>query len=566
MILHSLRNSLAALLIVCVMAPGFYLGMAPVPEADADLKQIFGGAVGAMAACVITNLIVAAATHVVGEIISLFDTVPTNESNVSFKADTWVSSAANTMEVFKECILDALAWAAKMIIYETILRAIFAWINQGFDGGPAFLSNPNEFFKKIANATVDAFINNSGLDALLCEPFSATVVDHMKTISISVETEEYACTLDSIMTGDVATEYNNMVQNGSVDTGGIFTAMALSQTGNNAYTAMFSVEAEANSRVRQAQGTEKMLLDFGDGHFSLRCDLNNDGVREVCTPGDFVAKQINEWMGGGLGQLEKADEVSEVVAAAVSMLVQKVLFDTDEGLLSGYIADTSDTWSEYEYGGPQAEEKYVDKDQEAIASGSAGATSQVVWKDPDTGVIWTKSDSGTYISTSGLEIVSDGNGGYKDASTGESVDLGTTVGGVSVGEVLDGINWEKVAVSAVGFAATQLGVPAAVVTAAQIGYGLVTGLYGTVEDFQNGYNAGRLGLTPGTELEQDPNNPNNPGTWDNPDTEEDESQVDGDGWAGWDNPDTEADESGDSTAGEFGQDNGTTDPSGEVGL
>jgi hypothetical protein len=361
MILHSLRNSLAALLIVCVMAPGFYLGMAPVPEADADLKQIFGGAVGAMAACVITNLIVAAATHVIGEFITkaLLYSVPTNEQNVGLKMDTWVSSAANTMEVFKECILDALAWAAKMIIYETILRAIFAWINQGFDGGPAFLSNPNEFFKKIANATVDAFINNSGLDALLCEPFSATVVDHMKTISISVETEEYACTLDSIMTGDVATEYNNMVQNGSVDTEGISGAMSLSLAGNNAYSATFAVEAEANSRIQQAQGTEKMLLDFGDGHFSLRCDLNNDGVREVCTPGDFVAKQINEWMGGGLGQLEKADEVSEVVAAAVSMLVQKVLFDTDEGLLSGFIADTSGTWKEYEYGGPQAEEAYT---------------------------------------------------------------------------------------------------------------------------------------------------------------------------------------------------------------
>lgn len=367
MMLQSLKNSIAAFLIVCVMAPGFYLGMTPPPQAEAvDIASIFAGAAGAIAACAISELLVPAAVTAAASFVSLLFSVPTNETNVAIITNSYVTAGSEITMVFKECILDVLAWAAKMIIFEVILRAIYDWIDEGFDGGPAFLSDAHQFFKKLAGYTLEAFINESGLDELLCAPFSESVRQHMTTV-LDVEVKgsgfkEYACTLESMLGENMDSKYNSMVISGDISEVGLTGAMALAQPGNNAYSAIFNVEAEAVSRMQQAQSTEKMLLDFGDGHFSLRCDSNNDGIREVCTPGDFVAQQINKWLGGGLDQLKNADEVSEIVAGAVAALVQGILFDTESGLLSGEISTeevefdsegTSNVWTDdYDYSGP----------------------------------------------------------------------------------------------------------------------------------------------------------------------------------------------------------------------
>jgi hypothetical protein len=373
MMLQSLKNSIAAFLIVCVMAPGFYLGMTPPPQAEAvDIASIFAGAAGAIAACAISELLVPAAVTAAGSFLSLLFSVPTNETNVAIITNSYVTAGSEITMVFKECILDVLAWAAKMIIFEVILRSIYDWIDEGFDGGPAFLSNASQFFKKLAGYTLEAFINETRLDELLCAPFNESVLNHM-TMTLEMEVngsgfKEYACTLESILGENANSKYNSMVVNGDIGEVGLSGAMALIRPGNNTYSAIFNIEAEADSKIQQVQGTEKMLLDFGDGHFSLRCDTEVEGVRKVCTPGNFVAQQINKWLGGGLDQLKNADEVSEVVAGAIAALVQGILFDTEKGLLSGEIStedvdvasegaeagiETSDMWTDdYDYSGP----------------------------------------------------------------------------------------------------------------------------------------------------------------------------------------------------------------------
>jgi hypothetical protein len=360
------KNSIIALLIVTVMAPGLFLGIMPPKEAEAAAWGNFtNAAVGAgvsIVACVFAGFIngflgiaFGGAVGVgVGAVVGAVLAVPTNEVNtvllaptVAISGNTEQTASATSGDLYKECVLDPLAWAAKTLIIEGITASILGWINDGFDGGPTFLTDPEGFFRDIAFAALDGFMSNSGLDTLLCEPFSLNV---RMIVAQAAATPQFgstkgtgACSLDKIFgpgfMGTPKMGFDTMVGNGNIDFdgGGIPAAMGLIQSGNNGFASVFDVQSEAAQRVGKTTGKEASLLSMGDGYFSIRCDTNGDDINEVCTPGQFVTEQIDDWMGGGLSQLEVADEISEIINAIVQTLVQKILTESgiNDGLLGG---------------------------------------------------------------------------------------------------------------------------------------------------------------------------------------------------------------------------------------
>ncbi len=491
---------------VCVMTPGFYMGVAPVKEAEASLESIFSGTVGAMAACYLPQLW----SFIVGtvkDIAFTLDSVPTHESKPSTVDNIKASGDGASANVFKECILDALAWAAKNLVYEYVLKNIVNWINKGFDNGPAFLSDPDSFFRQLTFAALDGFIEESGLDAYLCEPFKDTIMNHMRSIKLTASFKKYKCSLQDLANGGGIAGYKKMVLEGNLDFkgGGFAGAMALARAGNNGYSAIFNVENEAREKINNVVNTESALLTMGDGFFSLRCDMNNDGVKEVCTPGNFVGKQINNWMNGGLDQLMSADEVSEIVAAIVSTLVQKVLFDGEKGLLADLEKTNDGEWDSYKYNGPVVENggqgevdgqegsyQFVDGEWKFVPN-EPEEQQLGVWVNPETKEVWTKTNEGTFINSNGKEVDIGSDGVARDTKTNEPVSLGTvssTVDGVTksvdvaatlsaMENALGYVSFEDVAVTAASMLGGYVGLAA-------LGYGYVTDT-GIISSLIEGY-------------------------------------------------------------------------------
>ncbi len=261
---------------------------------------------------------------------------------------------ASTMSLlFKECVLDPLAWLFKNIVIEQITQDIISWIQGGFEGAPAFVTDPMSFMQGIGDAATGLFLFESGLDEYLCSPFQLDVIVdfylNYSTPSFS-EFGSMACTLDDVFANvgagpninvQVNAGYDQMARQGRISGagGGLNAVFKSLEDQNNAYGTYFNLQSEAAARSNAIQAKENQLLIHGDGWFSMRCDLDGDGRNDnVCTPGQYISKQVDSWSDSALSQLEVADELSEIIDAVVSTLVKKVLSEVGTvgtGLLGG---------------------------------------------------------------------------------------------------------------------------------------------------------------------------------------------------------------------------------------
>jgi len=319
-------------------------------SAGGDIVSVATGAVTSAMVCMFGGKVAGFLTGVFGSALtskfSSMMAVPTNEVNPTVLTPLNQTAMASEDLLYKECVLDPFAWAVKELIINAITSSIYDWINNGFEGGPVFLTDPEGFFRTVSFSALEGFLNNSSLPDELCEPFSRDIrilVNRTATTpNLGGLNSDHSCTLNEIFgSGFLSTPeigYSTMVDDGNIDFegGGIPAAMGLVVSGNNPFSAFFNTQSEASDRVGTQVSKQSSLLQMGNGYFSMRCDSNNDGEDEICTPGQFLTLQIDDWMGGGLSELEAADEVSEIINAIIAALVQKVLTDINSsGLLGG---------------------------------------------------------------------------------------------------------------------------------------------------------------------------------------------------------------------------------------
>src|ERR1039458_7446482 len=73
-----------------------------------------------------------------------------------------VSSYAEDSLWLKEYVLDPLAWAVAKGLLQNMTDSTVKWINSGFQGSPAFVQNPEKFFRSIGDNIAGNFIAGPG--------------------------------------------------------------------------------------------------------------------------------------------------------------------------------------------------------------------------------------------------------------------------------------------------------------------------------------------------------------------------------------------------------------------
>lgn len=232
----------------------------------------------------------------------------------------------------KEGYLDLIGWTIANIVLSQISASIVNWINSGFEGSPAFVTDFKGFLTNIADEELGNFIQGSEL-SFLCSPFAFNI-----KLSLALQTpfkKRVSCTLTKVV-GNVDRFIDGKFSEGGWE--GWFELTTKRQ--NNPYGAYLLASAELNARTLRSQNRELFKVDQGDGFLSFETCLvknsNGDCVSsQINLPGKVIESQLNNTLAGGQQRLNVADEFDEIVVALFAQLVQKVLFEGLLGASSG---------------------------------------------------------------------------------------------------------------------------------------------------------------------------------------------------------------------------------------
>ncbi|MFA6404637.1 MAG: hypothetical protein WCW03_01395 [Candidatus Paceibacterota bacterium] len=104
-----------------------------------------------------------------------------------------------TMQKLKSFTLDKIAsMIAKRILHQMTI-SIVNWINSGFEGSPAFLTNPESFFMDVGDQITGQFISETGVLSKLCTPFGLDLRLSLAIGQAQLMDKRYACTLSTVI-------------------------------------------------------------------------------------------------------------------------------------------------------------------------------------------------------------------------------------------------------------------------------------------------------------------------------------------------------------------------------
>lgn len=234
--------------------------------------------------------------------------------------------------------MDLIAITLARTLIESILNSTIDWINNGFEGNPSFVTDPEQFFTNIADGIAGEFIEGSDLN-FLCSPFQTQIRLSLRNAyssgGIGSDSYRFQCTLSDVV-GNIDAFYDDFSQ------GGWDGWFSMTQNrSNNPYGSYVEARIELNSRLREALGLQKEQLSWNSGFLSFApCERRApDGVTclergPAQTPGVVIENQLEHVLGTGVRQLELADEFDELVSALIGQLLQRFVFGA-QGLVSG---------------------------------------------------------------------------------------------------------------------------------------------------------------------------------------------------------------------------------------
>ena len=220
---------------------------------------------------------------------------------------------------------DSIAIAIAKVALEQILQATTDWVRRGFEGNPAYATDPAQFFTKIADNVAGEFIRGSEL-GFLCSPFQTKI--RLALQQYYTQRRRFQCSVTGIIS-NLDAFYNDFSQGGW---DGWF-AMTQNDFGNP-YGSYLQGQIELDNRIAKAVGIQSQQLNWNSGFLSWSECVEEDFMTGECmkrgpvqTPGKVIESQLEGVLGSGMRQLELADEFDELVSALFAQLLKQIVFN-----------------------------------------------------------------------------------------------------------------------------------------------------------------------------------------------------------------------------------------------
>jgi len=269
----------------------------------------------------------------------------------------------------KEFGLDTIAWIIVNLVIERMAASTVNWINTGFKGSPAFVTDPEKYFADIGKKVAGQYIFTNKNLGFLCGPIQAKVRIALAKNFI-YDNRQWQCTLDDVK-GNLD-DFLDDFEKGSWDK--FFELSQREQ--NNPIGALMKAENELSLQISTRQDVKEKELNWGNGFLSWKdCALYDKGAKgqtvtdmidqsayndsgeyvenfvtgpertlpdvppkciqeRINTPGSVISTQLNKTLGIGSEKLAVADEINEMVSALLNQLVGKIVGGIGSGLRS----------------------------------------------------------------------------------------------------------------------------------------------------------------------------------------------------------------------------------------
>jgi len=274
------------------------------------------------------------------------------EANTGIIVGTSGTTAGNTtVTTVKETAGDSIAWLVANTILERMTASTVNWINSGFEGSPAYVTDPGSYFTNIGDQLAGQYIFSNPDLNFLCGPISAKI--RLALTKSYLNEPNFQCTLTDAF-GDME-DFMGDFNKGGWDK---FFQMTQKQQ-NNPLGAFLQAESQLNAQIASRQGIAKDELNWGSGFMSQKvCDSRlpdtvvpeedwGDGTgvpaytvpggcapghESTQTPGSVIQDQLNKALGAGTDKLKVADEINEIISALLNQLVSQVVGGVGSGL------------------------------------------------------------------------------------------------------------------------------------------------------------------------------------------------------------------------------------------
>jgi len=250
----------------------------------------------------------------------------------------------NWGKFLKDYGLDSVAWAIVNLVIDRMSAGAVKWINSGFQGSPAYVTDPAAFFGNIGNQVAGQFIFTNPNLNFLCGDMSAKIKLALVNTYNRNEEGAWRCTLTGVI--DNVDDFMGDFERGGWD--GFFELTQVQQ--NNPLGAYLQAEGSLSRQIANKIGTQKEDILQGKGIMSkkkctkpgvptVRTVYALDGTskqvtepgpclkEETVTPGSVISDQLNKQLGMGNEKLAVADEFNEIIGSLLTQLISRVLGD-----------------------------------------------------------------------------------------------------------------------------------------------------------------------------------------------------------------------------------------------
>lgn len=292
-----------------------------------------------------TQLLRRAATATVGLslVLTAFLAVPRTTHAVLPVADAFnliqntVVAINSASEFTLDYVLNTLSWQLANLAIDSVVKSTVNWINSGFQGSPAFVTDLNRNLQGVQDAVADRFFDELSMQSIAQTPFQDKILDSVRLgyyLSTSPESfyTRYPSTLNQVSPDSRAFLQGDFSQGG-------FNAWfaATMNPQNNPYGAQILANQALEEAVANATDNRLAELSWNRGFLSWRGEcLKSSGkvdlsgkegcdTYEIRTPGSVIMESLNKTSFAGIDRLVNADQFNEIIGALMNQLVGKVL-------------------------------------------------------------------------------------------------------------------------------------------------------------------------------------------------------------------------------------------------
>jgi hypothetical protein len=222
-------------------------------------------------------------------------------------------------------VINALAMILAQKLIDNLVASTVKWAQNGFEGNPAYVTNPKQFFTNIADGVAGEYIQGTDL-GFLCSPFQLNI--KLSLTQSYYEPDPFQCTLTEIV-GNVEDFYNDFSQGGW----DAWFSMTQNST-NNPAGAYLEAKIELDARIAEALELEDKQLDWSQGFMSWSECISEDPLTQEClvrdpnkkTPGGTIKAQLDKVLPSGLDKLITAEHIDQLISGFAAGLLNKYVF------------------------------------------------------------------------------------------------------------------------------------------------------------------------------------------------------------------------------------------------